>query len=123
MPGSGETAVPGTTEREGFLAVRYWPALDGLRAVSILLVVLFHTTDPVWQVIDGRMGVTLFFVISGFLITTLLLREEERRGQVSLRGFYIRRIFRIAPLYYLALGATLVLVLAMGVGERTDGFT
>lgn len=119
---TAEAGALRATDRNAFLAVSHWPALDGLRTVSILLVVLFHSTDPLWRSVDGRMGVTLFFVISGFLITTLLLREEERRGRVSLGAFYVRRVFRIAPLYYLALLATAVLVLVLGVGERTDGF-
>ncbi len=50
---------------------------------------------------NGGFGVQLFFILSGYLITTLLLREEARYGKISLRAFWIRRILRIWPLYYL----------------------
>jgi peptidoglycan/LPS O-acetylase OafA/YrhL len=83
---------------------RYLPSLDGLRAVSIILVVLSHAvtfTAPVeWRrlqlIIDGPLGVRIFFVISGFLITTLLLREQDE-GSISLPHFYLRRLLRLAP--------------------------
>lgn len=65
---------------------------------------------------------TIFFGISGFLITTLLLREEDRHDRVSLKNFYIRRAFRIAPLYFLALALTTALVLGFGLGEGGDNF-
>jgi peptidoglycan/LPS O-acetylase OafA/YrhL len=84
------------------------PSLDGLRAVSIALVVLAHLngtryfpTLPElgnWQL--GNLGVRVFFVISGFLITTLLLEESDRTGTVSLFHFYLRRFFRIFPAFY-----------------------
>jgi peptidoglycan/LPS O-acetylase OafA/YrhL len=51
--------------------------------------------------LDGSLGVPVFFVLSGFLITTLLLREESQRGSVSLRAFYVRCAMRLFPLYYL----------------------
>jgi len=78
----------------------YFPALDGLRALSVILVVFnhLHADVPVW--IQGTRGVDVFFVLSGFLITTLLLRERARTGRVSLRAFYIRRFFRIVPVYF-----------------------
>lgn len=89
---------------------RYFAPLDGLRAVSILLVITAHTTDPLFYRLHGAVGVTIFFVISGYLITTLLLREEERRGRARIKAFYIRRAFRILPLYYLTLIGYIVLV-------------
>jgi len=86
------------------------PGLDGLRAFSILLVILLHTiqrrsvTHPVPYIAyvfsNGGMGVFIFFVISGYLITSLLLREFERTGRISLRRFYVRRAFRILPPLY-----------------------
>lgn len=94
-----------------FQRTQYFPELDGLRAISILLVVSLHTADPLWAHLHGTVGVTIFFVISGFLITTLLQRDEVRRGRASLRGFYIRRAFRILPLYYLILAVYAVLLL------------
>jgi len=78
--------------------------------------------DPFWSFFNGALGVTMFFGISGFLITTLLLREEDREGRVSLKNFYIRRMFRIVPLYFIALGATTVLVLGFGQGAGGEDF-
>ncbi len=82
----------------------YFASLDGLRAVSILAVIWHHTAGAHYNEIPvlraGYFGVDLFFAISGFLITTLLLREREKNGQISLIRFYIRRTFRIFPLYY-----------------------
>lgn len=68
--------------------------LDGLRAVAIACVIAFHFTPfaP-----GGDLGVDLFFVLSGFLITTLLIDEVRRRGSVDLVAFYWRRFFRLAP--------------------------
>jgi len=90
---------------------RHIPSLDGLRALSILLVVavhslqhrsLTHRVPAVFFVLgNGALGVEIFFVLSGYLITLLLLRERERRGAISLRSFYVRRGFRILPPLYL----------------------
>jgi peptidoglycan/LPS O-acetylase OafA/YrhL len=93
-----------------FQAVRYFAELDGLRALSILLVISIHSTDPLWAPFKGNVGVTIFFVISGFIITTLLLREEDKSGRVRLGAFYARRAFRILPVYYLVLLAYIVLI-------------
>jgi peptidoglycan/LPS O-acetylase OafA/YrhL len=83
------------------------PTLDGLRAVSIALVLLGHLTGtryfPSGLGFMGHFanfGVRVFFVISGFLITTLLLKELFRNGSISLRNFYLRRVFRIFPAAY-----------------------
>lgn len=84
---------------------RTFGALDGLRGISILAVLWHHTdhpTDPLFQT-RGFLGVDLFFVISGFLIVSLLLRERARAGEISLKGFYVRRFLRIFPPYYLML--------------------
>lgn len=87
------------------------PSLDGLRAISIAAVLLGHLTGtagfPAWvgtiaqsRYLDlAHLGVRVFFVISGFLITGLLMREQERTGRVNLRQFYIRRTLRILPAY------------------------
>jgi peptidoglycan/LPS O-acetylase OafA/YrhL len=84
------------------------PYLDGLRGYSILCVVVMHAVGsrhvPRWLVPadlllgNGGLGVHIFFAISGFLITTLLLREADLTGTISLRGFYQRRIARISYL-------------------------
>jgi peptidoglycan/LPS O-acetylase OafA/YrhL len=80
------------------------PSLDGLRAVSICLVLLWHmySQDAVpgtdfFSYYYGTLGVQIFFVISGFLITWLLLDEEAKTGSVSLKSFYARRGLRIIP--------------------------
>ena len=90
------------------------PSLNGLRATSIFIVIFHHLraagtfgafkAPPLLSIfLDGNFGVNVFFVISGFLITTLLIGEEEEYGKVSLKNFYIRRIFRIFPAYYFVL--------------------
>ena len=89
------------------------PALDGLRAVSILFVLLGHFSEihPRLGTLDSlaKVGVRTFFVISGYLITTLLLREMDVTGTIRLRGFFRRRIFRIAPAFYLYLSVIAIL--------------
>jgi peptidoglycan/LPS O-acetylase OafA/YrhL len=90
----------------------YFPQLDGLRAVAVLIVVIGHellTTR--WHEL-ASVGVLLFFVLSGFLITTLLCVEERDTGAISLRGFYLRRALRILPASYFLLAVTAVLVAA-----------
>lgn len=71
------------------------PGLDGLRALAILSVLAFHL-DPRWLP-GGFLGVDVFFVISGFLITTLLVREHQQAGRIDLRGFWTRRARRLLP--------------------------
>ncbi|CAN5582955.1 acyltransferase [soil metagenome] len=80
-------------------------ALDGLRAASILPVVWHHSTPRPLEGALGRgpLGVDLFFALSGFLITTLLLRERRRTKKVHLFSFFVRRSLRLFPLYYLTL--------------------
>lgn len=89
---------------------RHIPSLDGLRALSVLLVMVLHTllrntlykfiAFPLRLLGNGALGVFIFFVISGYLITTLLLREREKTATISLRSFYVRRAFRILPPLY-----------------------
>jgi peptidoglycan/LPS O-acetylase OafA/YrhL len=84
------------------------PSLDGLRALSILLVCVAHFSYtagfPIrhdwWTVVYAHYGVRVFFVISGFLITSLLIREREKTGTINLKQFYIRRAYRILPAAY-----------------------
>lgn len=88
-------AVPPRRQRFG-----YQPALDGIRAFAILGVLLFHA--PKWARFPhlapgGHLGVTIFFVLSGFLITTLLLGELARTDRVDLKRFYLRRAARLMP--------------------------
>jgi peptidoglycan/LPS O-acetylase OafA/YrhL len=91
------------------------PSLNGLRAISIIIVILHHLQFKYTLIqnqfilqcfgvfFDGMFGVTVFFVISGFLITNLLLQEEAGSGVVSLKNFFIRRTLRIFPAYYFLL--------------------
>lgn len=74
----------------------YSPGLDGLRAVAAVAVMLFHLN--MFHMIGGYLGVTVFFCLSGFLITSLLLEELRSAGRIDLRGFWRRRVFRIIPL-------------------------
>ena len=78
------------------------PSLDGLRAVAIGIVFLSHA--GLSHVVPGLFGVTVFFFLSGYLITTLMRLECERTGGVNLRDFYLRRALRIFPPFYLVLG-------------------
>lgn len=89
---------------DAFRAARRFSSLDGVRAIAAVAVVMFHFGGPSFAWASGFMGVYVFFVLSGFLITTLALREEEANGRISLRNFYIRRIFRIWPAYFVVLG-------------------
>jgi len=76
-------------------AAGHLPGLDGLRAVAVLLVLGYHVAPD--RVPGGFVGVDVFFVLSGFLITSLLLREVDQRGRVDLRRFWVRRFRRLAP--------------------------
>jgi peptidoglycan/LPS O-acetylase OafA/YrhL len=104
-----------------FWSANYFPALDGLRALSILLVFFVHVHVDRPD-IHGWLGVYVFFVLSGFLITTLLIRESEDYGNISLRGFYVRRFFRIAPIYFLALALYFPAVLLLHDAVRWTEF-
>jgi peptidoglycan/LPS O-acetylase OafA/YrhL len=108
----GPTTIGAPRELPPWVMKGRVPGLDGLRGVSILLVSLAHFSSAAdtplprsWRDLPlGFPGVDVFFVISGFLITLLLIREQERTGRISLRDFYIRRALRILPAYvaYLA---------------------
>lgn len=96
-----------------------YPSINGLRAISIVLVLIYHLnlkshilsgiSDIKWLhsivyfIQDGHLGVNVFFVISGFLITSLLLQEEANSGKISIKYFYTRRMLRIFPAYYFLL--------------------
>ena len=95
---------------------RYFPNLNGIRCIAALLVVFHHLEqakhafgiDNFYDITiikhAGRLGVGLFFVLSGFLITYLLLEEKGRFGDVDAKKFYLRRVFRIWPIYFLIIG-------------------
>lgn len=91
-----------------YLQETTYPALTGIRGLAIILVLLYHLginhflrQYNSW--LTGRAGVDIFFVLSGFLISTLLIKEKINNGQVSLKNFYARRALRILPLAYLFL--------------------
>jgi peptidoglycan/LPS O-acetylase OafA/YrhL len=93
-----------------YLRTKNFSALNGVRCLCCLAVIKVHVnwSSPWPRLIDaGWLGVDLFFVISGFLIVTLLIRERERRGSVSLGSFYARRSLRIFPIYYLMIFAVI----------------
>ncbi len=90
------------------------PSLDGLRAFAVLAVILDHSHTPLLRHVpflrSGGQGVAVFFVLSGFLITHLLLKELNRTSTVNLKKFYFRRTFRIFPPFYVFLAAVAVLM-------------
>ena len=94
----------------------YIPAFDGIRAIAILLVlfshsVIYHQFNSLRNIglNLGYTGVSIFFVLSGYLITRLLIQEEEKNGKISLKFFYIRRAFRLLPALWLYLLVVFVL--------------
>jgi peptidoglycan/LPS O-acetylase OafA/YrhL len=86
----------------------YIPSLDGIRAISVLLVFFSHAGLGS-IIIPGGFGVTIFFLLSGFLITTLLRMEFSRYGRINLRDFYLRRVLRILPPLYVCMALAIVL--------------
>jgi peptidoglycan/LPS O-acetylase OafA/YrhL len=89
---------------------RIVPSLDGFRAISVLFVVVSHTT--LGTLVPGGLGVTIFFFLSGYLITTLLLREHERTGKIDVLKFYARRVFRLMPPLFITLSIAYALTYA-----------
>lgn len=89
----------------------YAPPLDGMRGLGVMLVVLTHAAFVPFASFAAT--VDMFFVVSGFLITTLLLEEDRRSGRVNLKQFYSRRVLRLFPLMYTVLGVTLLAFLAV----------
>ena len=93
----------------------YIPSLDGMRAVAALLVFVGHAGW--YHIIPGGFGVTIFFFLSGYLITTLLRREYESTGSINFKNFYLRRAYRIFPPLYIVLFLIALLAL-VGVIEH-----
>lgn len=88
-----------------------WPALDGLRAVAVLLVVGYHASGVIGH---GALGVDVFFVLSGFLITNILAAEVQRTGRPNLGRFYRKRVLRLAPALIVMCGVLVVLSVVTG---------
>ncbi len=91
----------------------YRPALDGLRGIAVLLVMAYHFGVPGFEG-GGHTGVTVFFVLSGFLITALLLEERRATARIDIGAFYIRRARRLLPALVALVAVVLVLALARG---------
>lgn len=102
---------PGTDHR-----LAYQPALDGVRAVSILVVLAFHL-EASWMP-GGYLGVSVFFTLSGYLITSLLLAEHRRTGGIALVAFYLRRGRRLLPAALVCLAGVGALAAAGVFGDR-----
>jgi peptidoglycan/LPS O-acetylase OafA/YrhL len=93
------------------------PGLDGVRAVAVLCTLFFHAT----VLPGGFRGVDIFMVLSGYLITRLLLEEHREHGTINVRGFWVRRLRRLAPPLMLMLAGYFLLVVGLAsVGARTD---
>src|SRR5215469_2601787 len=111
----------------GFGSQRVIPGLDGLRAISIVFVLLAHLSgtrhfpNSRWLMGLGEFGVRVFFVISGYLITTILLEELGRKGTISLPRFYFRRAMRLFPAaYFLIMVIAAVAALSFIRADRRD---
>ena len=122
-PGPGARRIASAPVDDGGQAaggrtIAYEPGIDGLRALSIIGVLLFHacaTSSLTGWFRGGNLGVSVFFTLSGFLITTLLVTELDRDGRIDLRRFWTRRIRRLVP-------ASLVVVTAVTVLSATSWF-
>ena len=117
----------------GLAGTRYYrPELDVLRFIAFFSVFLAHASAPlikfdftggrahqlVLLLVSGQFGMQVFFLLSAFLIADLLLTEKERTGSVSVRDFYVRRAFRIWPLYYLGLAIGVVYAVLWAPGDK-----
>jgi peptidoglycan/LPS O-acetylase OafA/YrhL len=104
-------ATSGTPE----LRLSYSPGLDGLRALAVMAVLLYHA-DLDW-IPGGFLGVEVFFVISGYLISALLLAEWRQKGRINLKDFWLRRARRLLPALYVLLVVTLAFAVVFLPGE------
>src|SRR5688572_16132771 len=111
---SGQPPVKPVSTAAGFkLGQR--PCLDGLRGLAALAVILSH-----FHLLPGGLiGVEILFVLSGFLITVLLIEEHERTGEISLATFFRRRFMRVLPPLFALL--IIVSVVNLSLGKRTGG--
>ena len=112
---TGATAADRPPDAPRFISnadkLGYSPPLDGMRGLGVMLVVLVHASFVAFASFAAT--VDMFFVVSGFLITTLLLEEDRRSGRVNLKQFYSRRVLRLFPLMYTVLILTLLAFLAV----------
>src|SRR4051812_7867124 len=104
VPAHVQTIITGEVDpssRSSRPRLGYRPALDGLRAIAVLVVMAYHAYIPFFG--GGRIGVDIFFVLNGFLITSLLLEEWHVNSRIHLRNFYYRRLLRLLPALLLLL--------------------
>ena len=113
---TGEVQRPARASRRRF---GYEPGLDGLRALSVVAVICYHAGFA-WMH-GGWIGVEVFFVVSGFLITSLLLDEHEASFHTDLGRFWLRRARRLLPALAVVLAAVAVVTLAVGSAEQRGG--
>jgi peptidoglycan/LPS O-acetylase OafA/YrhL len=125
MPDTVDTTIAqmGANDRMTQPSLGYQPALDGVRAIAVLMVLAFHLELPGAQ--GGYLGVSIFFTLSGFLITRLLITEYDRAGKISMGRFYGRRIRRLLPASLLAIALVIALAAAgiFGASSRIFGGT
>mgnify|MGYP003340065883 FL=1 len=119
--GARSSSSPPATPSAGLSRVPYLPGLDGLRAIAVVAVMLYHANHTWLR--GGFLGVEVFFVISGYLITMLLVGEFERTGGVNLREFWLRRARRLLPAVLLLMALLVVYITAFypAVRESTRG--
>jgi peptidoglycan/LPS O-acetylase OafA/YrhL len=99
----------------------YQPGLDGIRALAVLAVAAYHAQLP--HTSGGFLGVSLFFTLSGFLITSLLLDEHDRTGRIDLRQFWLRRFRRLVPAALLGLAVVLVFAATVATRSQLEGLS
>jgi len=112
------TAPPPRAERPRPARMPRLPGLDGVRAIAVTAVVLYHLDLP-W-IPGGFLGVDVFFALSGFLITTLVIEEIERDGRLDVRRFYLARARRLLPALWLVLAFVCAVTGFLGAQERSQ---
>src|SRR5690242_68350 len=118
--GRDERAPSEHAATNGSRSLTYRPELDGIRAIAILLVLAQHINLPS-STLAGLVGVNLFFVLSGYLITSLLVKERATTGRIDIRRFYERRVRRLIPALIGVLIATGVLLAFLGQAQEFPG--
>lgn len=103
---AGRRRPTSNSSRSNLSRVPYLPGLDGMRALAVVAVIVYHANSSWLQ--GGFIGVEVFFVISGYLITLLLISEHEKNGRVDMRQFWIRRMRRLLPALFVMLAALIV---------------
>ncbi|MBV9790477.1 MAG: serine hydrolase [Chloroflexi bacterium] len=113
---SQQQSVVGESPAQHETRLRYLPGLDGVRALAVIAVLLYHADLPI---AGGFLGVETFFVLSGYLITALLLVEWNQHSRIDLRAFWLRRARRLLPALFVMLLGTLLIAALFLRGERT----